>query len=150
MPARAFLKIFCKRNAAQFKRLGNVLLDRVLHLVKFLLCVEEAPRDRIAQQRLAALFKLGNLCGRERMAVLLLFLQRLALAHQRLILAARRRVRQKRVNPPADGDHFRLRDDGLAKLHRLFFDFCAHKVFSARVINHTSPPKAIGLTHMHK
>ena len=100
--------------------------------MEFLLRVEKAGRHRIFQQRLAAFFKFRNLRRFERLAVLLFFLQRLAFAHQDFILAARAVIRQKSINATADGDHFRLGNDGLAKFPRFFFDFCGHKILILR------------------
>jgi hypothetical protein len=96
--------------AAEFDRLGDSFLDGILHCMQFFLRVEEAGGHGIFQQRLAFGFKVGYLRRFERPALLLFFLQRLAFAHQRLILAARAVVGQKSVDALADGGHFRLGD----------------------------------------
>jgi hypothetical protein len=43
-------------------------------------------------------------------------------------LAARAGVGQKGVNALADGNHFRLINDGLAQFPGLIFNLCGHKI----------------------
>ena len=124
--AGTFFQISGGGNATQLECLGNVSLDGVLHFVKFFLRVEEFARDGILQQRVAVLFKIGNIRAIEGLAVVLLFVQCVALAHHGFILATRCSVRQKSVNALADGGHFRLRDDGFAKFPRFLFNLGRH------------------------
>jgi hypothetical protein len=121
------LKIRLSGNAAQFERFGNALLDRVLDFVQFLLRVQKSARDGIGQQVVPVLFKVGNFRAFERLHLGLFFLNGVALVHHRFILAAGLGVGQKSVNALADGNHFRLFNDDLAKFPGLFFDFRRHK-----------------------
>jgi hypothetical protein len=114
-----------------------MLLDGTLHRVQFFLRVKKPGGHGVFQQRLAFGFKLGNLRGFERLAVLLFFLQRLAFAHERFILGPRAGVGQKRVDAFADGNHFRLGDNDPAKFLRFFFNDGWHKLF-APTIKHVS------------
>jgi hypothetical protein len=125
--AGAFFQIGGHRQPAQFNRLGNMFLDGTLDRVQFFLRVEETARHGIAQQRLAVFFKVGNFRRFQHLAVMLFFLERLAFVHQRFILAARAVVGHERLDALADGDHFRLGDDGLAKFLCLFLDGGCHK-----------------------
>jgi len=127
VPAGAFLQIGLGRNAAKFKCFGNVFLDGMLKLVQFLLRVQKVAGGWIFQQIIAVLFKIGDFRAVKRLSVVLLFVKRVAFAHHRFILAERPGIGPERVNAPADGHHFRLFNDGLAKFARFFLDFCRHK-----------------------
>jgi hypothetical protein len=120
-------EVFRVGDAAQFDGLVDVLLDAVLKFVHFFLRVEEAGGDGIYQQRVAVGFKRGDFRRFQRLAAVLFFLERLALAHQRLVLAARRGVGLKSVNARADAAGLDLFEDGFAKLVRFRFNFCRHK-----------------------
>ena len=81
----------------------------------------------------------------ERLRPRLFFLKRLPFAHHRFILAARAGVGQKGANALADGNHFRLVNDGLAQFPGLGFNPCGHNLFIWHTINHKFRRKAIGL-----
>ena len=125
--AGAFFQIGFARNAAKLERFGNVFLDGMLKLVQFLLRVQKRRRRRNFQQRVAVLFKVGDFNAIQRLAVVLLFVQRVALAHDGFVLAARGGVGHKGVNALADGRHFRLVHDDLAQFACFFFNFSRHK-----------------------
>ena len=120
-------EVFRAGDAAQFDGLVDVLLDAVLKFVHFFLRVEETGGDGIFQQRVPVGFKRGDFRRFQRLAAVLFFLERLALAHQRLVLAARRGVGLKSVNARADAAGLDLFEDGFAKLVRFRFNFCRHK-----------------------
>jgi hypothetical protein len=141
--AGAFVQILGGGQASEFEGFGNLPLDGILNGVQFFLRVEKTAGHGIFQERFAAGLKIGNLRRCERLAVVLFLVERLTFAHEYFILAARAGVGHERVNAFADGEHFRLRDKGLAEFARFFFDFCRHKIYFARTINHNCRTKAI-------
>ena len=77
------------------------------------------------------LLKIGNLGTLQLPTAMLFVVERLAFARHQFILAARAGVGQKSVNAPADGKHFRVGDNRLAKLlrfprNRVFFNISCH------------------------
>jgi hypothetical protein len=126
--ARAGIEIRFGGNTAQFDRFGNGFLNEMLHLVQLFLRIEKSTRNGILHQVVAMFFEVGNFSAFERLRPRLFFLKRLPLAHHRFILAARAGVGQKGVNALADGNHFRLVNDGLAQFFGLGFNLCGHKI----------------------
>ena len=124
--AGVFLQFGFGREPAHFERLGNEFLDGFLHAVKFFLSIEKTACDGIAKQNVTLFFKLGDFDAVERLAAVLFVVKRLAFVHQRFVLTTRAVVGHEGVNALADGNHFRLGDDGLAQLPGLFFNFCGH------------------------
>jgi len=144
--AGAFFQISLVRNAAQLESFGNLLLDGMLKPMQFFLRVQKPPGGGIFQQFITVLFKIGDFHAVERLSVVLLFVKRVALAHHGFVLAAGGGIRHKSVNAPADGRHFRLFNDGLAKFPCFLFNFCRHMVSIFRLIKHICRWKAMGLT----
>ena len=105
---------------AQFQSLGDVFLDGMLDLVKFFASVQEASRNRIVQQRVAVLLKIGNFRAVQLAALRLFFLERLPFVNHRFVLAPRTGIGHKAVDLAADGGHSGLLDDGLTQRLRLF------------------------------
>jgi len=147
-------QVFLGGNAPEFERLGDVFLDGFLYLVQRFLRIQEAARDRIAQQSLAILFKIADLLSAERQGALLFVVQRLAFRHQGFILGPGLVVRHKRVNALADVPKVWLGHDRAAQFEGLFRDGvfysrCCHKfwlgrtMFSVGSIEHKAPAKAI-------
>ena len=101
--------------AAKFERFGDVLLDRMLHLVQFFLGVEETVRNRVSHQLVAMLLEIGDFFAAERQGHLLLLLQSLALVDQAVILSSGLVVPHERIDALADGLHRGLVEDGLAE-----------------------------------
>ncbi len=108
----------------------------------FFLRVEEGGGDGIFQERFAVFFEGGNFGGFEGLALVLFFLEHLALAHQGLVLAACAGVGEKGINPVAQARRLDLFDDGLAEFLGFLFNFGRHKKM-VRTINHIPPAKAI-------
>lgn len=125
--ARAAFKIRLAGDAPQLERFGNMLLDRMLNLMQLLLRVQKSPRNGIVQQGVAVFFKVGNFNAVERLRTGLFFLERLAFAHQRFILAARGGVGQKSVNALADATGLEVFQNGFAQFAGLVFNFVRHK-----------------------
>ena len=111
---RMVFQIFRRGYAAQLKRFGDVFLDGMLDFVKFLARVEKSASHRILQQAVAMLLKIRNLRAFQRLATMLFVMQRLAFARHRFILGARAGIGQKGVNAFANGNHFRLGNNGRA------------------------------------
>jgi hypothetical protein len=57
VPATAAAQVFLGGQPAQFQRLVDMLDDGFLHLVEFLLCIEEAARYWVLEQRIAMLLE---------------------------------------------------------------------------------------------
>ena len=55
--AGTFGKVLCIWNPAKFNGFGDVFLNRMLQVMHFLLGVEEAGRNRVAQQCVTVFFK---------------------------------------------------------------------------------------------
>jgi hypothetical protein len=134
--AGAAVQVFRRGDATEFNRLVDVLLDEVLKLVHLLLRVEKAGGHGIFEQRVAFRFKAGDFRRFKRLAVVLFFLERLALAHQAFILAARAGVGEEGVNALLDAAGFNMRDDGFAQFAGLGFNLVGHNYFLRRAINH--------------
>jgi hypothetical protein len=120
--------------ASQFQRLGYVLIHGLMHLVHFLLCIEESARDGITHQGFTLFFELGNFLAGQGLRALLLLLKHLSFGHQVFVLGAGFFVRDKRLNPLARRPHAGLIQNRLAKffglLHDLIFlSHCFHKKF---------------------
>src|ERR1017187_10156773 len=124
--AGTFGQIFRDRDAAEFDGLGDDFLEGMLQVVHFLLRIEEAGRDGVFQQRVAVFFKRRDFRWVKLLAVVLFFLECLALAHQRFILATRRGIGEESINALADAAGLKLFEDGFAKLVRFRFNFCRH------------------------
>ena len=129
LTARIAAQVVFRRDPAQFECFGDVLVNRVLDGMHFLLRVEKSARDGILQQGVAVLFKIRDFHAFQRLRLGLLFLKRLALAHHRFVLASGIGVGQKGVNAFADGNLFRLVNDDLTQFLGLFFNFCGHKFY---------------------
>jgi hypothetical protein len=110
-------------NPAEFNRFADVLLHKVLQLVHFLLRIQKGGGNGVFQQGVALLLEAGDFRRFQRLAVVLFFLERLAFAHDAFILAARRGIRQKRINALANSASFNVFDNGFAKLTGFVFDF---------------------------
>src|ERR1041385_8149612 len=76
--AAATFHLFVARHTAQFQRLRDILIHRLLHLVQILLRFDEPRRDRIRHERIALLLVIRDLLLRKLHALLLLVLQMLA------------------------------------------------------------------------
>ncbi len=119
--AAAVFKISFGRQPAKFQRLADELVDGLMHVMHFLLGLEEAAGHRVAQQGFALFFKSGNFLGGQLRALLLL-LEGLAFGHERLVLRAGFFVRDKRLNPLTGGTHFGLVQERLAQFPCLISD----------------------------
>jgi hypothetical protein len=73
--AGTFLKVFLGRNAPQFKRLIDELVNAFLHFLRFLLRVDESLGDRIFKERVAFGLKCGDLTVIQRQALMLLLVE---------------------------------------------------------------------------
>jgi len=73
------------------------------------------------------LLKIRDFHGVKGLSVVLLFVKRVALGHDRFIFGAGPDIGLERVNAAPNGRHFRLLNDGLAKFARFFLDFICHK-----------------------
>ena len=58
--AAGVAEVFGGGNAAGFERFGDVFLNRVLKVVKFLLRIKETARDGIGQQCVAMFLEIGD------------------------------------------------------------------------------------------
>ena len=123
-PVFFFFEIGVRGHAAGLERLRNVFLDRMLDFVQFVLCFEEAAGDGVLKQRVALFFEIGDFLAVERLAAVLLFVERAAFGIDGVKLSARGVVGQEGVNPVADGHPLRLRDDGFAKFAGFIFNDC--------------------------
>src|SRR4029453_9794521 len=107
-------ELFRAWNAPQFKGLAHISLDGLLNLLDLLLGVQESPGDGVAEECLTILLEFSNLLSSQLNGVLLLVLQCLAFAHERLILSARFCVIHERVNALTHGLDARLIQNILA------------------------------------
>jgi hypothetical protein len=132
--ATAAAEIFFSGHAAEFQGFVDVLMDGFLDLLQFFLGIEEAASDGVIEQLLAMLFEIRDFLAAERHGGLLLLLERLAFAHEAVILGAGFFVADKGIDALADRAHVGLVQDGLAKFlglpqHCGLFDGCLHKFF---------------------
>jgi len=125
--AAAIGQFFRRREAAEFDRLGDGLFDGALQFVHLFLRVEETAGDGILEERVAILFKRGDLRRFQRLAAVLFFLERLALAHQALVSAARGGVSEESINARLDATGLDVFDDDFAQFARFGFNFNGHK-----------------------
>jgi hypothetical protein len=109
-------------DSAEFKSLADVLGDGFLHLLHFLLRIEETAGDRIVEEGFAQLFKGGDFALGEGRAGVLLFMEHFALGHQGLVVAAGLVVGHEDFNVLAQGADVRLVEDGLTELLRFLED----------------------------
>lgn len=126
--ARAGIEIVLGWKATKFNRLGDVFLDGVLKLMQLFLGIHEFTRDRIVQQHFAVLFKVGYFVAAEGQGTLLLFIQRLSLGHDGLILAASDIVRHELVNPLPDSAHIWLGKNRAAQFAGFFKDHISFSI----------------------
>ena len=132
--AAGVAEVFGDGDTAGFERFGDVFLNRVLKVVKFLLRIEEAARDGIGQQRVALFLEIGDFRAIQRQGVLLFFLKHLALGDQAFVLAAGGIIGQKSINLLARGAQVGQVNDGLAQFAGLlrdgiFFNLSRHKMY---------------------
>jgi hypothetical protein len=133
----AAVQIFRRGDTAQFNRLANLFLNEVLKFVHLLLRVKKAGSNRVFQQRIAFLLEGGDFSRFQRLAAVLFFLERLALAHQAFIRAARAGVGEESVNAFLDAAGFNMLKDGFAQFAGFGFNLVGHKIiFLRRPINH--------------
>jgi hypothetical protein len=125
--AGTFGQIISRRNASELDRFADHLFHHILDLVHFFLRVEKTGGNGIFQQGFPAGFERRDFRRVKRLAVMLFFLQGLAFAHQRLILAAGGGVGHESINALADAAGLELFQDGFAQFVRFGFDFCRHK-----------------------
>lgn len=122
--ARPFLKVFLGWDSSQFKRLMDKLLDALLHLVHFLLRIDERFGDGVAQKGVPFGFEGGNFAAVKRKALMLLLMQGAALFREALILLLRLGVRHEGIDPLPDALELGLLDNGFAQ----FQSFLPHRV----------------------
>jgi hypothetical protein len=127
-----FLQILLGGDAAQLKRLGDVLLDSVLQFVQFFLGVDEPFGDRVAQKGVPLAIEGGDFIAIQGQALVLAFVEGLALLAQFLVLPPRIGVGHERFDAPADVLKLRLPDDGLAQ----FQSFLAHCILNLGICRH--------------
>ena len=120
--ARTAFKIGFFRHAAEFKSFADVLGNRLLNLLEFLLGVEETATDGVIHKAIPQSFEFRDLRVFQGFAVVLLLLQGLALEHQGVVLGADGRVGEKGVDLAAQGLDVRLVKDGLAQFLGLLND----------------------------
>lgn len=130
-------------HATELDRHGHGFLDRSLQIVHLFLRVEEVRGDGVFQQRVTVGFKRGDFLGGERLAGVLLFLKRPALAHQAFMLPARGVVGQEGVRAPPDASGFAVFEKGFAEFARLGFNFGGHKILFGRALKPRTQGKAI-------
>jgi hypothetical protein len=116
--AGALGQIISHGDTTELNCLGDGLLDRFLDLVHLFLGVQEAGGHGILQEGLAVAFKLSNLGGVQGLAMMLFFLEGLALGHQGFILAPRPVISHESVNAFADPGSLHLLKDCLAQFIR--------------------------------
>ena len=135
-------QILRRRDAAQLDGLADLLLDEMLQLVHLFLRVEEAGGHRVFQERVTFRLEGGDFRRIQRLAAVLFFLERLPLAHQALVGAARGGVRQKSVQALLDAAGLDVFDDGFAQFARFGFNFVGYKLNNWPKINHNHHQKA--------
>ena len=104
------------------------IVDSLLHLVHFLLRIDEGFGDGIAQKGIALGLESGDFAAIEGKTLVLLLVQGPAFFGQTLILLLRLGVRHEGIDPLADVLELRLLDDSLAKLQ----SFLSHRLFDLR------------------
>lgn len=131
MSAGTASQIVFRRHATEFEGFADILLDRFLDLVQFLLRIEETAGDGIIEQGLAMLFEIGHFLASYRERLLLFLLQELAFVHEAIVKGTGLLIIHESIDPLANGSHIRLIQDGLAQFlgfskdHR-FFDNSWH------------------------
>ena len=73
--ARTFIQVFFGRKPAQFKCFMDEIVDSLLHLVHFLLRIDERFGDWIAQKDISLGLKSGDFTAIERNALVLFLVQ---------------------------------------------------------------------------
>ena len=109
-------QICFRGNSAQFECFRDVFLDGMLDPMKLFPCAEKTLRNRILQKHIPVFFEISDLDAIRLKSPSLFFLKRVAFAYHIFKLCARAGIRQKGVDSLMDGCHFRLVNDGLAKL----------------------------------
>jgi hypothetical protein len=130
--AGTVLQILLGGNAAQFKCLGDVLLHFLLQFVQFLLSVNEPFGHRISQEDFAFVVKGGDFSAIQGEALMLAFVEGLALLAQALVLPPRIRVGHEGLDAPANALKLGLLDNRLAQ----FQSFLAHCILSLGICLH--------------
>jgi hypothetical protein len=133
------------RDAAKLKTLADVLHDRLLDALHFILGIEEAAGDGVFQEGFAELFKFIDLAFFQLHAGLALLLEEITFGDQHIVLAPDGVIGEESIDLLAEGLDFRLLQDGLAKFLRLlnddrFFGLSLHKLWLPRADNPASVP----------
>lgn len=124
VPAAAGTEIAGFRNVAELKGFADVLGDRLLDALHFILGIEETAGDRILQKGFAMFLEIVDFGFLQRQAVVALLLEQVALGNERVILTAGGVIGNESVNFLAQGFDFRLVEDDLAKFFGLLDDNC--------------------------
>ena len=117
--AAAAFHLFVAGHAAEFERLGDVLIYRLLHLMEVLLGFDEASRDRIRHERVAFLFVFGDFFAGKLHALLLLVLQVLPFFSEIAIKLLGAVVREERIDLAAQTQVTGILQNRFAKFPRL-------------------------------
>lgn len=137
----AALQVFLGGNVPKLESLIDQLVNTFLHLVHFLLGVDEGPRDGIVQQRLALGLKCGYFLSVKGESLMLFFVQRTAFFAQALVKFLGARVRHKSIHPLADILKLGLLHDGFTQFQGLL----AHSVFDlSRCLHDVNLPMVCG------
>lgn len=123
-----------RRHPAQFKGLGQVRIDRFLHMVHGFLGVDKPFRDWVAQKGVAFGVKGGNFRLGQFQPLVLLVVQMTAPFIQTVVLLLGFGIGHEGINLLADGSELRLLHDGLAQFSRFLEDrilslnICFHSI----------------------
>ena len=118
----AVVHFFFGRNAAQFERLRDVLVDLFLHLVHLALGLDEAGGHRIRDERVALALVILDFLRRKTDALLLLVVQVLAFFGEALVLLLGAVVGEERFDAAFLHGVSRIVQDGFAEFAGLLDD----------------------------
>lgn len=123
--APAAAHIFIGRHAAELQGFVDVLMNRLLHVVYFLLSVEESAGDWIVEDGFPLFFEFVDFVAGKWDRAVFFFVQRLTFGDETFVLSTRFFVPHKGVDSLANGAHIWLVEDGLAE----FFGFLEDRSF---------------------
>ena len=120
--ATALLHFFRARHAAEFERLGDILVHSFLNLMEILLRFHETGRDWICHQHVAVFFVIGDFFWRQTHTLLLLVLKMFAFFGEIAIERFGAVIGEERVDLAAQSLVTRILQDRFAKFSGFLVD----------------------------
>ena len=114
--ATAFAEVFFFGNATEFESFREILIDRLLHLVDFLLGADETGSNGIIHDAFAVFFVVVNFLLAQAGALLLLVVQHFIFFNEGLVLLLGFFIAHELVDVFAQALKIRMVEDGLAEI----------------------------------